>query len=84
VSDVFFDFVEHHHEEFSGDEGVTLKRAFDLWNQFRRETGLNHSLAMHKFREELSAYFERFEERATINGVVYRSCFTGFKTLTVQ
>lgn len=76
------EFVELNREEFSGDEGVTLKRAFELWNRFRTETGLDISLAMYKFREEFASYFEEFKERATINGVVYRSYFSGLKPLT--
>lgn len=81
MTGTFREFIEHSRDELSGDEGVTLKRAFDLWKQFCTETGLELSMAMYKFREELSTYFEKFEERATVNGVVYRSYFSGLKPL---
>jgi hypothetical protein len=82
MTDILRKFVEANADEFSGEDGVTLKRAFELWNQFRTETGLGLTLAMYKFREELGSYFEEFKERATVNGVVYRSYFSGLKPLT--
>lgn len=84
MSDILHDFIEENRNEFSGDDGVTLRRAFELWNQFRRESDLGVTLAMHKFREELSAYFEVFKVRETVNGVVVRSFFSGLKPPTVS
>lgn len=78
-TNVFYNFVEYYHDEFAAEDGITLKRAFDMWKQYCKEAELEFKMAMHKFREELRVYFETFEERITVNGVTYRSYFSGFK-----
>lgn len=78
-TNVFYNFIEYYHDEFASEDGITLKRAFDMWKQYCKDAELEYKLAMHKFREELKVYFENFEERATVNGVTQRSYFSGFK-----
>lgn len=78
-TNVFYNFIEYYHDEFAAEDGISLKRAFDMWKQYCKDAELEYKLAMHKFREELRIYFENFEERATVNGVLVRSYFSGFK-----
>lgn len=78
-TNVFYNFIEYYHDDFAAEDGVSLKRAFDMWKQYCKDAELEYKLAMHKFREELKVYFENFEDRANVNGVVVRSYFSGFK-----
>jgi hypothetical protein len=78
-TNVFYNFIEYNHDMFSEEDGVTLKRAFDLWKDYCKVAELEFKMPMHRFREEFKIYFENFEERATVNGVVVRSYFSGFK-----
>ncbi len=78
-TNVFYNFVEYYHDEFAAEDGITLKRAFDMWKQYCKDAELEFKMAQHKFREELKIYFESFEKRITINGSTYNSYFMGFK-----
>lgn len=78
-TNVFYNFVEYYHDEFAAEDGITLKRAFDMWKQYCKEAELEFKMAQHKFREELKIYFESFEKRVTINGLTHNSYFMGFK-----
>ena len=78
-TNVFYNFVEFYHDEFAAEDGITLKRAFDMWKQYCKDAELEFKMAMHKFREELRIYFESFEKRITIEGTTYNSYFMGFK-----
>lgn len=75
-TNVFYNFVEYYHDEFAAEDGISLKRAFDMWKQYCKDAELEYKLPMHKFREELKVYFENFEKRSS-KGV--SSYFSGFK-----
>ena len=77
-TDVVFNFVEYFHDEFSNSDGVTLKRAYDMYKQFCEVTGIEKPLPQYKLREELRNYFDEFKDRAEIDGEVLRSYYSGF------
>lgn len=80
-TDVFYNFVESYFDVFKAEDGVTLKRAWELYKAYCTETGIEKPLPQYKLREELKNYFFTFEERATVNGKKERSYFRGFKHL---
>jgi energy-coupling factor transporter ATP-binding protein EcfA2 len=80
-TDVFYNYVEYVFDIFKAQNGVTLKQAYELYKDFCSETGLPHVLPQYKFREELRNYFEDFQDRAEIDGVMVRSYYSGFKRL---
>lgn len=80
-TDVFYNFVESYFDIFKEEDGVTLKKAWELYKNFCNETGVDKMLPQYKMREELKNYFYIFEERATINGQKVRSYYSGFKHL---
>ena len=82
-TDVFYNFVESQFEMFKEDDGVTLKKAWDLYKQWCTETGVDKMLPMYKFREELKNYFFSYEERARIGGQNVRNYYKGFKHLSL-
>lgn len=79
-TDVFFNFVENYYYEFKESDGVTLKRAYDMYKLYCDEAMLEYKLARHRFREELKSYFSTFEDVARVDGKQIRSYYSGFKT----
>jgi len=78
-TDVFFNFIEAHYEIFKEQDGVTLQNAYDMYKTWAVESGFDYTMNRMKLREELSNYFESFEERATVNDIRVRSWYSGFK-----
>lgn len=78
-TDVFYNFIEAHYDIFKLEDGITLKRAWTLYNEFCESTGIEKRLPQYKLREELKNYFNTFEERARVNDENVRSYFKGFK-----
>lgn len=79
-TDVFFNFIDNHFDYFYMEDGVTLDKAWQLYKEFCEDSLTKKRLQRHQFRSELASYFEKFEDRAEVNGVRVRSYFSGFKT----
>lgn len=77
-TDVFFNFIEAHYDQFREQDGVTLQQAFELYKVWSEESELQFKMPRMKLREELKNYFLEFEERAIVDGVRVRSWFSGF------
>lgn len=80
-TDVFYNYIEAYFDVFKKQNGTSLKQAYDQYKTFCAETGIDKMLPQYKFREELRNYFEEFLERYTLDGVVMRSYYQGFKRL---
>jgi hypothetical protein len=59
-TDVFFNFIEAYFDIFKGQDGVSLRQAYQLYKEFCDDTGIEKRLPQYKFREELRNYFEHF------------------------
>lgn len=79
-TDVFYNFVEAHFDIFKNEEGISLKRAWQLYKEFCTETGITKMLPQYKLREELKNYFMEFHDRIRIDDKEVRSYYTGFKS----
>lgn len=79
-TDTFFNFIDEHREVFEAEDGVKLRRAWDMYNEYCEYAKLKYKLQLNKFRDEMSAYFYEFHDRITIDGTQVRSYFKGFKT----
>lgn len=77
-TDIFFNFIEAYFDVFKTQDGVTLKQAYEFYKVFCDETGIDKKLPQYKVREELRNYFEDFKDRATVNGTLVRSWYSGF------
>ncbi len=77
-TDVFFNFIEAYFDVFKEQDGATLKQAYAFYREFCNETGVEKILPQYKVREELRNYFDKFEDRVTVGGVIYRSYYSGF------
>jgi hypothetical protein len=81
-TDVFYNFVEYYFDLFKEEDGVTLKRAWELYKTYCTETGIDKIMPQYRLREELKNYFSCFEEKARVNDVTVRSYYNGFKGLS--
>ena len=79
-TDAFFNFMEEKYDVFLEENGIALKDAYDMWTAWCTETGIDIRLPRYRFREELKNYFERFDERTSVDGKDKRSWFSGFRT----
>jgi hypothetical protein len=77
-TDVFFNFIEAYFDVFKEQDGATLKQAYQFYKEFCNETGVEKILPQYKVREELRNYFDDFNDRVTVGGVIYRSYYSGF------
>ena len=81
-TDVFYNFIEAYFDVFKAEDGITLKRAWEMYKEFCQDTGIDKMLAQYKLREHLKDYFEEFHERFWLDGGDVRSYYKGFKHLT--
>jgi uncharacterized protein DUF5906/D5 protein-like len=77
-TDVVFNFIEYYFDDFKHADGVTLKRAYELYKEFCSNTGIEKPIPQYKLREELRNYFDEFKDRAEVNGELLRSYYSGF------
>lgn len=78
-TDVFMNFVEDNFETFKRQDGVSLNQAYELYKQYCEQALVDFKLPKYKFRTELTNYFEKFEERAIVQGERVRSWYSGFR-----
>jgi hypothetical protein len=77
-TDVFFNYIEAHYDLFKEQGGVTLQQAFELYKTWSDESELQYKMPRMKLREELKNYFDKFEDRALVDGVRVRSWYSEF------
>lgn len=78
-TDEFYNFVSYYFDVFKSEDGITLKRAWDLYKEYCEEVNITKLMRYSMFREELNMYFETFEDRAKLpNGEWVRSYYSGF------
>lgn len=77
-TDVYFNFIEEYFDVFKSQNGTTLTQAYNLYKEYCAESGVEHVIPKHAFREELKNYFDKFEERAVVDNVRVRSWYSEF------
>lgn len=79
-TNAFFNFIEAHHDVFEKEDGVSAKRAWDMYKEWAKDANLEKTMSHYAFRAEIGNYFEEFHERFTFaDGTQVRSYFSGFK-----
>jgi hypothetical protein len=78
-TDIFFNFIEAHYDVFEKQNGTSAKQAWNLYKDYCEEAKIEKPLQLHRFRAELGNYFDKFHDRITLDGVVVRSYYEGFK-----
>lgn len=79
-TDIFFNFIEEVYFILKNDDGVTLKRAWEMYKEFADESRLKYSMPKYKFKDELRNYFDRFiEDMHSPDGTHLRNYYQGFQ-----
>lgn len=79
-TDAFFNFMEENYDIFMENDGISLRNAYEMWNTYCSDSGIDIRMPRYKFREELRNYFNNFDEVARVDGLQVRSWFSGFRT----
>lgn len=77
-TDVFFNFIEENYLVFKEEDGIPLKQAYTMYNEYCSFASVSYKLPYHSFREELKNYFKNFDDIARINNKQVRSYYSGF------
>lgn len=84
-TDIFFNFMEESYWSFKEEDGVTLKRAWEMYKEFADESRLKYSMPKYKFKDELRNYFDRFQaDGHDKNGNHIRNYYYGFQAWKID
>lgn len=80
ASNDFYNFMLDSYYIFKKEDGVSLKRAWAMYDTYNQEAKVAYTYSRRAFREELMNYFSDYKERAEdVNGERVRSYYSGFK-----
>ena len=80
ASNDFYNFMLDSYYIFKKEDGVSLKRAWAMYNEYNTTANVPYPYSRRAFREELMNYFTEYKERETdVNGERVRSYYSGFK-----
>ncbi len=80
ASNDFYNFMLDSYYIFKKEDGVSLKRAWAMYNEYNTASNVPYPYSRRAFREELMNYFSDYKERETdVNGERVRSYYSGFK-----
>ena len=75
-TNALYNFVLDKYEELDKPEGIFVGEAFDLWERYCEETGMNNYMKRYVFKEELKSYFVRFDEVKKVGRETFRGWYT--------
>lgn len=80
-TDVFYNFIDSKLEVFEGQEGITLKQAFNMYREYCDEAFIKTPLQKNVFFGELKNYFRNYQKKTRDNsGKQVWNWFSGFKS----
>ena len=72
-----FNFLDFYQDELDNEEGVSLKRIYELYKEYSQTYSDGNMYPMFKFKDEIRDYFEEFHDRIMIDGVSRRKVYKG-------
>jgi hypothetical protein len=78
-TNAFFNFIEAYYDVFEKQNGVAAQQAWKMYKEYQDEANLQTKMTNYAFKSELGNYFEEFHDRITIDGILVRSYYKGFK-----
>lgn len=78
-TDEFYNFISAHFDIFKEEDGISLKRAWDLYKTYCADVNITKLMRYATFREEMRMYFTDLEDRIKIGDEWVRSYYSGFK-----
>lgn len=81
ASNDFYNFIEDNYRIFVKDEGITVKAAWSLYNQYCEDARVPYPFSQRMFKEELKNYFKTYEEKhVNEDGSIIRGYYKDFIT----
>ena len=74
-----FNFLDFYRDELKDEEGVPLKRIYDMYKEYSQAYSDGNMYPMYKFKDEIRDYFEEFHDRLRIDGVQRRKVYKGLR-----
>lgn len=76
----FYGYIETYCDEFKENDGVTLKKAWELYKKYEEGANVKRKISMRECRVELESYFEEYYDVYRMpDGMRVRKYFKGFK-----
>ena len=72
-----FNFLDFYQDELDDEEGVTLKRIYEMYKEYSQTYSDGSMYPMYKFKDEIRDYFEEFHDRIMIDGARRRKVYKG-------
>lgn len=79
ASNDFYNFVLDSFDIFKKEDGISLKRAWEMYNTYVTDAKVAYPCSLRAFKEELKNYFKEFVERTNDkDGIRVRNYYKGF------
>ena len=72
-----FNFLDFYQDELNDEEGVSLKRIYEMYKEYSQTYSDGNMYPMFRFKDEIRDYFEEFRDRIMIDGVSRRKVYKG-------
>lgn len=73
-----FNFLDFYSDELDDEEGISLKRIYEMYKEYSKTYSDGNLYPMYKFKDEIRDYFEEFHDRIMIDGISRRKVYKGF------
>ena len=74
-----FNFLDFYRDELKDEEGLPLRRIYDMYKEYSQAYSDGNLYPMYKFKDEIRDYFEEFHDRLMIDGTYRRKVYKGLR-----
>lgn len=74
-----FNFLDFYRDEMKDEEGLPLRRIYDMYKEYSQTYSDGNIYPMYKFKDEIRDYFEEFHDRLMIDGTYRRKVYKGLR-----
>ena len=74
-----FNFLDFYRDELKDEEGLPLRRIYDMYKEYSQTYSDGNMYPMYKFKDEIRDYFEEFHDRLMIDGTYRHKVYKGLR-----
>ena len=79
MTNPIFNFLDFYRDELKDEEGLPLRRIYDMYKEYSQAYSDENMYPMYKFKDEIRDYFEEFHDRLMIDGTYRRKVYKGLR-----
>ena len=79
MTNPIFNFLDFYRDELKDEEGLPLRRIYDMYKEYSQTYSDGNMYPMYKFKDEIRDYFEEFHDRLMIDGTYRRKVYKGLR-----